>query len=135
MSLAYILTGYGILILLVSFLVAAFFLWIGAKIAKIGGATFLKALLAAFLGIIAGVILGLVPVLGWLLGIVAYIVIIKYVFNTDWVKAIIAWLISFVAAIIVELSLGLFSVFPYSLWPILRLPFFTFWRRFFFSPL
>ncbi len=106
MSLAYLLTGYGILILLVSLLVAALFLWIGAKIAQIGGATFLKALLAVFLGMIAMAILALVPILGWLLGIVAYIVIIKYVFNTDWVKAIIAWLISFVAAIIVGVILG-----------------------------
>ncbi len=107
MGTAMLFTGYGLLILLVTLLVGAFFLWIGAKVAKIAGATFLKALLATFLGMVAGIILGLVPVLGWLLGIVAYIVIIKYIFNTDWGKAIIAWLISFVAAIITGVILGL----------------------------
>jgi len=100
LSIGTFLTGYGLLILVVVFVVAAFFLWLGAKIAQIANATFVKALLGTFLGFVAGIILGLVPAIGWLLGIIAYIVIIKYVFATDWVKAIIAWAVSFVITVI-----------------------------------
>ncbi len=108
MGTAALLTGYGILILVVIFVVASFFLWIGAKIAQIANATFVKALLATFLGFVAGIILGLVPAIGWLLGIIAYVVIIKYVFATDWVKAIIAWAVSFVITVV------LFAIFAFA---------------------
>lgn len=108
MGTAALLTGYGILILVVIFVVAAFFLWLGTKIAQIANATFVKALLATFLGFVAGIILGLVPAIGWLLGIIAYIVIIKYVFATDWVKAIIAWAVSFVITVV------LFAIFAFA---------------------
>lgn len=108
MGTAALLTGYGLLILVVAFVVAAFFLWVGAKIAQIANATFVKALLATFLGLVAGIVLGFVPAIGWLLGIIAYIVIIKYVFATDWVKAIIAWAVSFVITVI------LFAIFAFA---------------------
>ena len=107
MSLAYLLTGYGILIILVSWVVGAFFLWLGAKIAGIKPASFVKALIATLFGFVAGIVLGLIPVLGWLLGIIAYIIIIKYVFATDRGKAIIAWLVSIIAVIIVSIILGM----------------------------
>ncbi len=102
-----IFSGIGFLFLVVMLLVAAFFLWVGAKVAGIKGASFLKAILAAFLGMIAGIILNYVPGIGWLLGIIAYIVIIKYVFNTDWGKAVIAWLVSFVASLVVGFILAM----------------------------
>ncbi len=101
-----IFTATGIIFLVVFLLIGALFLWVGAKVAKIAGATFGKAFLAALLGVVAGLILGLVPAIGWLLGIIAYIIIIKYVFNTDWGKAIIAWLIAFVASLIVGFILA-----------------------------
>ncbi len=97
----------GLLFFVVMLLVAAFFLWVGAKVAGIQNAGFLKATLAAFLGMVAGAILSMVPAIGWLLAILAYIVIIKYVFNTDWGKAIIAWLVSFVASLIVGFILAM----------------------------
>ncbi|MCD6454472.1 MAG: hypothetical protein J7L62_04140 [Candidatus Aminicenantes bacterium] len=108
MGTAALFTGYGLLILVVVFVVAAFFLWLGAKIAQIKNAGFGKALLATFLGFIAGIILRLVPAIGWLLGIIAYIVIIKYVFATDWIKALIAWAVSFVITVV------LFAIFAFA---------------------
>ncbi len=62
--------------------------------------------MATFLNMIVGSILSAVYIIGWILAIVATIAIIKWIFNTDWGKAIIAWLISLVAAFITGLVLA-----------------------------
>ena len=94
-------------------LVASFFLWIGAKIAGIERASFPKAILATFINMIIGAALSAVYVIGWILSLIATIVVIKLIFGTDWGKAIIAWLVSVIAAFLAGLVLaaaGLFTV-------------------------
>jgi len=113
LGLSALFTGTGLVVLVISFVVAAFFLWLGAKIVKIKNSGFGKALLATFIGFVAAIILGLIPAIGWLLGLIAYIIIIKYVFATDWGKAILAWLIAAVITAIVFAIVafaGLFSL-------------------------
>ncbi|WP_367884477.1 hypothetical protein [Thermococcus sp. JCM 11816] len=51
-------------------------------------------------GILAG-ILFIIPVLGWILGIIAYIWVIKVVFDTDWLRATLAFLMAIIIEVIV----------------------------------
>jgi hypothetical protein len=101
--------GVGLIAFLVlALLISAFFLWIGAKLAGIRGASFGKAVLAALVSVVAlailEIVLSLIPriggTLGLLLGILVSIYVIKAVFDTGWGKAILAW-IMYIAAIIV----------------------------------
>jgi len=85
----------------------AVFLWLGAKLAKIENATFEKAFIATLGGLILSVILGiLIHVIGWLIGLIAFLWIVRTVFNTDWAKAIIAWLPAVIVAIAIMVILG-----------------------------
>ncbi len=97
----------------VTFLLNALFLLVGAKVAKIDGAGFGKAalvtLLGWILGFVASFILGFVPVVGPILGIIAAIVIIIFLiqkfFATTLGKAFLAWLISFVIMVVLMIIL------------------------------
>ncbi|NJE08294.1 hypothetical protein E3E31_07125 [Thermococcus sp. M39] len=99
--------GFGMFVVMfiIGLAVAAVFLYIGAKFASIEDASFGKAIIAVVAGGILSLILSMIPVLGWILGSIAYIWIIKTVFNTDWVKAVIAWLISIIAGVVVMVIL------------------------------
>ncbi|ADT84735.1 hypothetical protein [Thermococcus barophilus] len=91
----------AVVMFLVIIAVDSVFLWLGAKFAKIEDASFGKAFIATLGGLIVSAILGsIVPVIGGLLGLIAFLWIVKTVFNTDWGKAVIAWLFAIVIAII-----------------------------------
>lgn len=92
----------AIFMFLIMIVVDTVFLWFGAKFARIEDATFGKAFIAALGGLIISAILGrLIPVIGGLLGLIAFLWVVKTVFNTDWGKAVIAWLFAIVIAIVV----------------------------------
>lgn len=85
-------------------IIGGIFIYIGAKLAKISDATFLKAFEAAFIGAILSLILTYIsPVYGGIIAWILVIPIIKYVYNTTWVKAFIAWIIYFIVLIIVSI--------------------------------
>lgn len=94
----------AILNIILSTIIGGIFIYIGAKVAKISDATFLKAFEAAFVGAILSLILTYIsPLYG---GIIAFILVwpvIKYIYNTTWVKAFIAWIIYFIVLIIVSI--------------------------------
>ncbi|MDI3476270.1 MAG: hypothetical protein PWQ79_1590 [Thermococcaceae archaeon] len=96
----------GIVVLLVSLFIAGFVLYLGAKLVGIENATIGKSIIAVVGGGILAAILGIIPIIGWILGIIAYIWVIKVVFDTDWLKAFLAWIMTFVVALIVGLVLG-----------------------------
>ena len=95
----------GLLVLWV--LLAAFFIWIGAKMALIRKSSFGRAILAAlacgissfiFSGILLSVpVIG--PVLGQIIGIMLSLFIIKVIFETSFGKAFLAWIFQIVAVI------------------------------------
>ena len=90
-----------ILIFLIAMIIDSVFLWLGAKFAKIEDASFGKAFIAALGGLIVSAVIGaIIPHIGRLLGLIAFLWIVKTVFNTDWSKAIIAWLFAIVIAIV-----------------------------------
>ncbi|ACS90300.1 MAG TPA: DUF3810 domain-containing protein [Thermococcaceae archaeon] len=91
----------AVLVILIALIIAGFFLMIGAKFAGIEDVTLGKSMIAVVGGGILALLIGWIPAIGWILGIIAYIWVIKTVFNTDWGKAAIAWLMTIVVEIIV----------------------------------
>ena len=94
-------------------LVEALFIWALAKIADVEDATFKKSIIAAIGCTIAGFlsdIFSLIPIIGVILGAIVSIVlcayIIKYVFDTDWGRAIIILILPVVTIILIALFLG-----------------------------
>jgi len=74
---------------------------LGAKLAGIEDVTLGKSMIAVVGGGILALLIGWIPIIGWILGILVYIWVIKTVFNTDWGKATIAWLMTIVVETIV----------------------------------
>ncbi len=91
----------AVIVILIALVIAGVFLMLGAKFAGIEGANLGKSMIAVVGGGILALLTGWIPVIGWVLGIVAYIWAIKTVFDTDWGKAAIAWLMTIVVEIIV----------------------------------
>ena len=91
----------AVIVILIALVIAGVFLMLGAKFAGIEGANLGKSMIAVIGGGILALLTGWIPVIGWVLGIVAYIWAIKTVFDTDWGKAAIAWLMTIVVEIIV----------------------------------
>ena len=105
----------AVLVILIALVIAGFFLMLGAKFAGIEEATLGKSMIAVVGGGILALLIGRIPVIGWILGIIAYIWVIKTVFNTDWIKATIAWLMTIIVEILVvfvfALILGINAAF------------------------
>ncbi|WP_456450044.1 hypothetical protein [Palaeococcus sp. (in: euryarchaeotes)] len=89
----------AVVMFLIMIAVDAVFLWFGAKFAKIEDATFGKAFIAA----LAAILGRLIPFIG---GLIAFLWIIKTVFNTDWGKAVITWLFAIVIAIVIAIIMA-----------------------------
>ena len=94
--------------------IAGFFMWIGAKIARIEGATFGRsmgaAVAAAFASSLVTLVLALFgfPGLGAFLGVLVDILVLKAIYRTTFLKALICWLgylVSFFIAAFVSVAL------------------------------
>jgi len=81
----------------IAFAIAGFFLWVGARLAGVPQPGFGACMGASFLGTVAFFLLAWIPVLGWLVALVLYLIVIKSMLDTDFGRAVIAWLISVVA--------------------------------------
>jgi len=105
----------AVIAILIALVIAGFFLMLGAKFAGIEGANLGKSMIAVVGGGILALLTGWMPVIGWILGIIAYIWVIKTVFNTEWIKATIAWLMTIIVEILVvfvfALILGISAAF------------------------
>ena len=90
------------------------FLYLGARGANIEEVTFGKAVIAYFVncavGLILGTFLSFIPIIGTiialLISMVFSIFVIKGVFETTFLKALFAWLITLLLAVIAALILG-----------------------------
>lgn len=91
----------AVIVILIALVIAGFFLMLGAKLAGIEDVTLGKSMIAVVGGGILALLIGWIPIIGWILGILVYIWVIKTVFNTDWGKATIAWLMTIVVETIV----------------------------------
>jgi len=98
----------------ISALITSVFIWIGALLAKVEGAGFVRSLAVAILNSIIGwitiVALGAagVPLPACLLiGFVITLFLIRAIFGTTWGKAFLTWLFALVAQIIVAIVVGI----------------------------
>jgi len=106
----------AILGFLLALFIAALFLWMAGKLIGIKNASIGKAMIAilggGILGALISAIVGAIfrpigPVLGFLVNLW----VIKAVFDTDWLRAFLAWILSAVIAAIVMGILILLGVF------------------------
>lgn len=91
----------GLIALLIALVIAGFVLYLGAELAGIKKASLGKSIVAVVGGGILAGILFIIPVLGWILGIIAYIWVIKVVFDTNWLRATLAFLMAIIIEVIV----------------------------------
>jgi hypothetical protein len=98
-----------ILRLIVTVIVGTIFIHIGAKLAKISNATIMKAFEVALIGAILSMILGFIIPLGGLIGFILVIAVIKYIYDTSWGKAIVAWILFIIVIIVVIVILGVIA--------------------------
>jgi len=94
---------------IIIFLLQALFIWFGAKFARIKNASFGKAFGSAIaitvLLIIVNVILSLIDIanndlISIVVSILITIWVLKSLFNTNWIKAMIAWIMSIIGMIV-----------------------------------
>ncbi len=108
----------GVLAFLVALFIAAIFLWLAGKVIGIEKASIGRSMVAILGGgILGGIVAVLVaavfPPLAPILAFLANLWVIKVVFDTGWLKAFLAWVLSSVIAAIVLIilaALGLFAV-------------------------
>ena len=89
--------------------VSAVFIWIGAKLAGIDGATFIRSFWAALVSSflvwaltgIGAAVFGFGTIAGWIIGVLITLFVLKQIFDTTWGKAFLAWLFHGMAQLIV----------------------------------
>lgn len=104
MELGYTVLSFA-LIALVGAVVASLFIWIGAKIARVAGSTFGRAMVAAvgagFLNWLSATVLLELEVTsevaGFLVGLFLTILVVKAAFDTSWGKALLVWVFNIIA--------------------------------------
>lgn len=103
--------GFGawvLVLLLFTIVIGGFFMWIAAKIARVGKSSFARAILAAVVSSVVSMIVsfvfGVLPLigngLGFLAGLLVSILIIMWAFDTSFAKAILVWIFNLVAVVI-----------------------------------
>ncbi len=103
--------GTFLFFLVISILVATFFMWAGAKMAGLpkSKTSFSNSLMAAIgaavvtwiiSAIFAGVA-GIGAIVGFLIGVLLSMFVIKAVFKVDWGKAFLVWLFHLIAQVLV----------------------------------
>lgn len=110
--------GIGIIFLFILMvLLGGLFMWIAAKIARVEGATFVRALAAsigaAFVSVLVAFLFNLVPVIGnlfgFILGLVLSIVVIKAAFRTSFGQALLVWIFNLIATFIAVVLAAMIS--------------------------
>lgn len=95
--------------IVIATVVSAIFIWFGAKVSGISGATFIKSFWAALvssllvwlLTALASALFGFGSIAGWILGLFITLVVLKMIFDTTWGKAFLTWLFQGLAQLIV----------------------------------
>ena len=91
------LTGIAIL----GVIIASFFMMIGAKLAGIKDDTFGKSVIAAMGSeFVIWLISLVVPVLGFIIGLIIAVFVIKGIYETSFGKAFVAWIFCVIAEVI-----------------------------------
>lgn len=90
---------------LIIFFFGVFLLHIATVILNFEKRGFGKAIIVLLVGSFVAILLGVIPVVGGLLGLIGFWFIIKTIYHVGWIKSILAWLMSIVVAFLVALIL------------------------------
>ena len=97
--------GAAILVWIVAFLIAAFFLYLGAKMVGIHNATVGKSFIAivggGILAVITAAVLFFLPGINVIVALIVYIWVVKAVFDTGWLRAFVALLLAGIIEVVV----------------------------------
>lgn len=92
----------SVIVFVASLLIGAFGIYVGATvIADVDdfGKAVLTALIGAIVWALASFFLGVIPILGPILTLLAYIAVIKVIYNLQWLRAIAIALLAWIVAI------------------------------------
>ncbi len=101
--------GVGIIFVFVfSVIISGLFMWIAAKIARVEKAGFGRAMVAAivssFVEVLVAFVFNVIPVLGnligFIIGLMLAIFVIKAVFRTSFGKALLVWIFNIIAVLV-----------------------------------
>ncbi len=108
--------------ILISILVGGFFMWMGAKMAAVKYATFGRAVIAALW---VALIMWIIPYIfalltfttwfGWLIGVILALFAIQGAFSTSFLRALLVWIFSIVAQVLVAFLLTLIFEIEFGL--------------------
>jgi len=89
-------------VVVVATMVSALFIWLGAKIAGVQNATFMKSFWIALVSsILIWVLAAVIHAPGWIIGLLVSLVVIKAMFDTTWMKAFLTWIFHFVVQFVI----------------------------------
>ncbi|MFC6837662.1 hypothetical protein [Halomarina ordinaria] len=97
----------------VSLLIGGLGIYVGAKVLT-GVEDFSKAVVTALVGAIAWAIFGWIPIVGFLLALVAYLAVVNYQYPGGWVNAVGIALVAWLASLVVLLVLGALGVVAFD---------------------
>ena len=113
-------------LIIMSVLIGAFFVWLGAKMARVEKGTFGRAILASIAASVAGALVSCVfsiiglgvlwSFLGWVIGFIIVLWVFKSIFETTWGKAFLIWLFQIIAIVIVVVIAGLTFATALFIW-------------------
>jgi len=101
--------GVGIIFVFVfSVIISGLFMWIAAKIARVEKAGFGRAMVAAivssFVEVLVAFVFNVIPILGnligFIIGLMLAIFVIKAVFRTSFGKALLVWIFNIIAVLV-----------------------------------
>ncbi len=110
-------------VFLLSIFIGAFFIWIGAKLARVEKGTFGRAFIAAITASVASWLVAWLfsfisgpwwSLIGGLIGLIVVLWVFKSMFDTTWGKAFLIWILQ-VFAILVAVLIGILT-FATALW-------------------
>jgi hypothetical protein len=100
--------GSILVLFVISLVLGAIFMLIGARMAGVANVSFGKCVLAAiaasFITYLASLVLSIFPIIGTVLGFIAgallSMAVIKGIFNTSFGKAFLTWIFNFIAQVV-----------------------------------
>ena len=107
-----------LLIIVVNVLFGTFFIWLGAKMAKVHDITFGKCVLTAIgaalvtniIGWVFASFTGILALIGWFIGLLLSILVIRAIFKLTWKKGFLVWLFhvfaELIAVVVIVLIFG-----------------------------
>ena len=100
----------SLVLFVISLLVGGLGIYVGARLVT-GERGYVHAVVTALLGAIAWAILIWVPIVGWILALIAYIWVINWRYRGGWLNAVLIAIVAWIATIIVVWILAVFGVF------------------------